>query len=155
MDYIREIPFILCIGLYCSYAHNRIIHLILIFFNPISFYRISKINSYFISIIFSEFIFESIQNAYDTAEIYLKRFDVIRNNFEVDINTDPKTIRAEQNVTALREYCQRYNDEMQGLEGIVPKIFLGILQLKQTTFKEEIIPVCRNLLTVLDSHVPK
>lgn len=44
---------------------------------------------------------------------------------------------------------------MQGLEGILPRINLGMLQLKQNTFKEEIIPVCRDLLVVLDSHVPK
>lgn len=102
-----------------------------------------------------KFIFEAIDRAYDTAELYVKRFDPIRLNYQIDVNTEPKTIRAESDVAQLRSYCQRYNDEMRALEGIVESIQLGLLQLKQTTFKEEVIPVCRELLVVLDSHIPK
>lgn len=101
------------------------------------------------------FVFDAINQAFDTAEVYVQRFEPIRLNYEVDVNTDPKTIRAERDVNKLRAYCLRYNDEMKALEGIVANIHLGMLQLKQGTFKEEVIPVCRDLLVVLDSHIPK
>lgn len=71
------------------------------------------------------------------------------------MNTDPNTIKSVSDVTGLRAYCVRYNEEMSALEGILPTIYLGLLQLKQGTFKEEVIPICRDLLLVLDAHVPK
>lgn len=102
-----------------------------------------------------QYIFDAISKAYDVAELYLKRFDPIRKNYEIDVNTDQKTITSETNVNALRQYCSRYKEEMAGLEGILPTIKLGLLQLKQGTFKEEVIPVCHDLLVILNSHVPK
>lgn len=107
------------------------------------------------SFIHRQFIFDAIQSAYDTAELYLTRFDPIRANYEIDINTDHSVITAERNVDGLRNLCIRYKSEMAGLEGIVPCIRLGVLQLKQGTFKEEVIPVCHDLLVVLNSHIPK
>lgn len=44
---------------------------------------------------------------------------------------------------------------MEGLEGILPEINLGLLKLRQDTFKEKIIPVCRDLVYVLENHLPK
>lgn len=100
-------------------------------------------------------ICEIVHSAFNKAELYAKRFDPIRQNFEIDFNTDPETIKMEKNVERLRELSIRYNQEMEDLEGIVPIINLGLFELKQDTFKEKIIPICQNLLVVLDTHVPK
>lgn len=102
-----------------------------------------------------EYIFSAIESAFDTFTEYIRRFDEIRLNYQTDVQTDPKTIKAEKRVNELREYCQRYNDEMRALEGILPNVRLGMLQLKQATIHEEVIPVCRDLLVVLDAHIPK
>lgn len=87
--------------------------------------------------------------------MYVKRFEPIRQNFEKDFNTDPDTIKSEKNVDRLRSLLIRYTEEMAALEGIEPVVQLGMLQLAQDTFKEKVIPVCRNLLVVLDTHVPQ
>lgn len=102
-----------------------------------------------------ESIFIAIESAFDTFTAYVRRFDEIRRNYQIDILTEPKTIKTEKRVSVLREYCLRYNEEMRALEGILPNIRLGILQLKQATIHEEVIPVCRDLLVILDSHIPK
>lgn len=103
----------------------------------------------------SEYIFTAIEAAYDTSTEYVRRFEEIRLNYQVDVHTDPKTIKAEKDVAVLREYCQRYNEEMRALEGILPNVRLGLLELKQATIKDEVIPVCHELLVVLDAHIPK
>jgi hypothetical protein len=48
-----------------------------------------------------------------------------------------------------------YVTQMADLEGIHLTINLGLLQIKQGTFKEEIVPVCRELLAILEVHLPK
>lgn len=44
---------------------------------------------------------------------------------------------------------------MAALEGIPEEINIGLLRLRQDTFEETIIPVCRALVTVLERHLPK
>lgn len=58
-------------------------------------------------------------------------------------------------IASLRQFCERYVNEMASLEGILPEINLGLLKLRQNTFKEKIIPVCRDLVSVLERHLPK
>lgn len=101
------------------------------------------------------FIFMAINLAYDKAEIYVKRFNKIRDDYERDVNTNPETIRNEKDLIQLGQYCERYYNEMNALEGILPIIKLGLLQLEQSTFKQEVIPVCLELLKVLELHLPK
>lgn len=102
-----------------------------------------------------DFLFTAIESAYDTFSEYVRRFEDIRLNYQIDVQTDPKTIKAEKRVDVLRNYCQRYKEEMRALEGILPNVRLGMLALKQGTIHEEVIPVCRDLLVILDSHIPK
>lgn len=102
-----------------------------------------------------DLIFEIIDNAFQKTVEYVKRFEPIRTNYEIDFNTDPKTITSEKDLKVLRGYCERYNTEMEALEGILPSINIGLLQLKQGTFKAEVIPVCHELLVVLDNHIPQ
>lgn len=40
-------------------------------------------------------IFELIDKAYDRIDLYIKRFDQIRLDYEMDLKTDPEVIRAE------------------------------------------------------------
>jgi len=47
------------------------------------------------------FIFYAINHAFDLAELYVKRFEPIRINYDIDLNTDPKTIKAEKGKTLL------------------------------------------------------
>ncbi|CAD7077293.1 unnamed protein product [Hermetia illucens] len=91
-----------------------------------------------------------IHNAYWKAEKYIKRFEPIRINFEID-----KPITYVTDIAALRSYCERYHKNMGALEGILSTVNLGLLKLKQGTFKEAVTPVCRDLLSVLESHLPK
>lgn len=37
-----------------------------------------------------------IKQAYEKAEIYLIRFEAIRNNYEIDTKTDPNTLKNER-----------------------------------------------------------
>lgn len=101
------------------------------------------------------FLQQAIVNAYNTVEVYVKRFDVVVENYRIDVATDPRTIKKEKVVAVLRKYCERYTDGLRALDGIVPAIKLGMLELKQGSFAEEAVPVCQELLTVLDTHVPK
>lgn len=55
----------------------------------------------------------------------------------------------------LRQFCERYVNEIANLDKIFPQINLGLLKLHQNTFKEKIIPICRNLVSVLERHLPK
>lgn len=43
-----------------------------------------------------EVIPEKVIKAYDLVDRYMKRFDMLRENFKVDLETNPATIRNEQ-----------------------------------------------------------
>lgn len=41
-------------------------------------------------------IFNCIKQAYEKADIYLVRFETIRNNYEIDTKTDPNILKSER-----------------------------------------------------------
>lgn len=83
------------------------------------------------------------------------QFDKIRENYQQALQMDRNLIRDETNLNKLKAFCERYNAEMTELENIQESKRLGLLQVKQATFREEIIPVCQELLSVLDETLPK
>jgi phage host-nuclease inhibitor protein Gam len=97
----------------------------------------------------------NVTRAYDKVEVYLKRFDTIRENYKVNMTVDPEVIRSENDLQKLRDMCEMYVSQMADLEGINETINLGLLQIKQNTFKEETVPVCRNLLAILEVNLPR
>lgn len=99
-------------------------------------------------------IIENINVAYEKVEEYVKRFDSIREAYKEDVQKDKGELRKEKDLDRLITYCERYTSEMNGLEGLLPFCNLGLLQLKQGTFKEEIIPTCRELLSILEELLP-
>lgn len=101
------------------------------------------------------YLSESLQRAYETVNVYVQRFEPIRLNYQQDVATDPRAITFERDVLALRRYCERYTAGKQVLDGVEPSIRLGMLELRQGLFAEEVIPVCSELLVVLDTHIPK
>ncbi|XP_001850815.2 dynein heavy chain 6, axonemal [Culex quinquefasciatus] len=102
-----------------------------------------------------EFIHLSINEAFDAVEQYIVQFDKIRENYQQALQMDRNLIRDETNLNKLKAFCERYNAEMAELENIQESKRLGLLQVKQATFREEIIPVCQELLSVLDETLPK
>lgn len=99
-------------------------------------------------------IMENINIAYDKVEEYVKRFNPIREAYKEDIQMDKEQLRREKDLDTLITYCERYTNEMNGLEGLLTHCNLGLMQLKQGTFKEEIIPTCRELLSILEELLP-
>lgn len=85
----------------------------------------------------------------------MERFEPIRLNYDLDLKTDPKELTEEKEIEKLKSYCDRYFHNMAVLDGIKSECNLGLLQLKQGTFKEEVTPVCRDLLQVLATYLPK
>lgn len=68
---------------------------------------------------------------------------------------DRNLIRNESDLGTLAKFCERYNSEMAELENIQESERLGLVQVKQLTFREEILPVCQELLSVLDETLPR
>ncbi|XP_055549943.1 dynein axonemal heavy chain 6 [Wyeomyia smithii] len=93
--------------------------------------------------------------AYDAVDVYILQFNKIRDNYLQALSMDQNQIRDETDLAKLTLFCERYNAEMADLENIQESQKLGLLQIKQATFREEIIPVCQELLTVLDETLPK
>lgn len=96
----------------------------------------------------------NINIAYDKVEEYVKRFNPIREAYKEDVLMDKGQLRNEKDLDTLITYCERYTSEMNGLEVLLPHCNLGLMQVKQGTFKEEIIPVCRELLSILEELLP-
>lgn len=99
-------------------------------------------------------VIDNINLAYDKVEEYVKRFNPIREAYKEDVQMDKETLRHEKDLDTLITYCERYTSEMNGLEGLLTHCNLGLMQLKQGTFKEEIIPTCRELLSILEELLP-
>ncbi|XP_058822007.1 dynein axonemal heavy chain 6 [Topomyia yanbarensis] len=97
----------------------------------------------------------NINKAFDLVDQYILQFDKVRDNFQEALLMDRNIIRNETNLSKLQVFCERYNTEMAALENIQESQHLGLLQVKQATFREEIIPVCQDLLSVLDETLPK
>ncbi|ALC49870.1 Dhc16F [Drosophila busckii] len=100
-------------------------------------------------------IFVLLHTAYERAHLYTTRFHAIRQNFEIDATTDPEDISTERDLTALRNYCDRYCNNLRALDGILECVFLGLLKLAQSGFKEAVTPVCQRLQNVLALYLPK
>lgn len=86
---------------------------------------------------------------------YTAKFDQIRDNYHQALAMNRDLIRNESDLNILAKFCQRYNSEMAELENIQESERLGLVQVKQLTFREEILPVCQDLLTVLDETLPR
>jgi dynein heavy chain, axonemal len=99
-------------------------------------------------------IVEDINTAYAKCEEYVKRFEPIREAYKEDVQMDKEKLRKEKDLDSLITYCERFTNEMNGLEGLLPVCNLGLMQLRQGTFKEEIIPTCRELLSILEELLP-
>lgn len=99
-------------------------------------------------------IIDNINLAYDKCEEYVKRFNPIREAYKEDVQMDKEKLRHEKDLDSLITYCERFTNEMNGLEGLLTHCNLGLMQLKQGTFKEEIIPTCRELLSILEELLP-
>lgn len=101
------------------------------------------------------FLTEALARAYATVDVYVQRFEPIRLNYQQDVATDPRAVIAERDVLALRRYLERYTAGKRVLDGVEPSIRLGMLELRQGLFAEEVVPVCSELLVVLDTHIPR
>lgn len=99
-------------------------------------------------------VLANINLAYDKVEEYVKRFNPIREAYKEDVQMDKEQLRHEKDLDTLITYCERYTNEMNGLEGLLPRCKLGLMQVNQGTFKEEIIPTCRELLSILEELLP-
>ncbi|EDW82538.1 uncharacterized protein Dwil_GK25078 [Drosophila willistoni] len=100
-------------------------------------------------------MFILLRKAYEKARLYTARFQNIRENYEIDTGTDPAVLSAERDLQALRDYCDRYCNNVRALDGILEYIYLGLLKLTQTNFKETVTPVCQRLQNVLATYLPK
>lgn len=99
-------------------------------------------------------IIDNINLAYDKVGEYVQRFNPIREAYKEDVQMDKEELRREKDLDTLITYCERYTSEMNGLEGLLTHCNLGLMQLMQGTFKEEIIPTCRELLSILEELLP-
>ena len=95
-----------------------------------------------------------INLAYDKVEIYIKRFEAIRRAYKEDLEMDREQLRKEKDLDLLIGYCERFTTEMYSLDGILPEINLGLLKIKQGSFRDKILPTCRELLSILEQHLP-
>ncbi|XP_037937177.1 dynein heavy chain 6, axonemal [Teleopsis dalmanni] len=100
-------------------------------------------------------IYTNIHNAYIKAIAYTKRFTTIRLNYEIDLTTDPTLLSTERDLEKLREYCDRYCNNVRALDGILSDVNLGLLRLTQSSFKDTVTPVCHKLQNVLAMWIPK
>ncbi|KAG5682932.1 hypothetical protein PVAND_012250 [Polypedilum vanderplanki] len=100
-------------------------------------------------------IINIINIAYDKIEIYIKRFDHIKEQYKQDLAMNKEHLNNEKDLDQLIDYCDRFTREMESLDGILPEINLGLILLRQGTFKEKIIPRCKELLSILEEHLPK
>ncbi|XP_032594376.1 dynein axonemal heavy chain 6 [Drosophila grimshawi] len=100
-------------------------------------------------------IFILMHTAYEMARLYTARFQSIRKNYEIDAATNPEEISSERDLTALRNYCDRYCNNLRALDGILDHVFLGLLKLGQSGFKDAVTPVCQRLQNVLAIYLPK
>lgn len=100
-------------------------------------------------------IFKNINIAYDKVELYVKRFDDIRDNYRLDVTIDKELLKKEKDLDVLISSCKRFTNEMLGLDNIPMSVNLGLLKLKQGTFKAEIIPTCKELLAILEVNLPR
>lgn len=99
-------------------------------------------------------VLDNINLAFDKVEEYVKRFNPIREAYKEDVQMDKEELRREKDLDTLITYCERFTNEINGLEGLLPRCKLGLLQVNQGTFKEEIIPTCRELLSILEELLP-
>ncbi|XP_055643505.1 dynein axonemal heavy chain 6 [Toxorhynchites rutilus septentrionalis] len=100
-------------------------------------------------------IHSNINTAFDTIDKYLTQFDTIRENYQQALSLNREVIRGETDLDKLRAFCHRYNAEMAELDIIQESNSLGLLLVKQSTFREQIIPVCQDILSILDEILPK
>ncbi|XP_060664252.1 LOW QUALITY PROTEIN: dynein axonemal heavy chain 6 [Drosophila nasuta] len=100
-------------------------------------------------------IFVLLHSAYEMAHLYTARFRAIRENYEIDATTDPEDLSTERDLTALRNYCDRYCNNLRALDGILDHVFLGLLKLGQSGFKDAVTPVCQRLQNVLAIYLPQ
>uniref|UniRef100_A0A6E8VFP2 AAA+ ATPase domain-containing protein n=1 Tax=Anopheles coluzzii TaxID=1518534 RepID=A0A6E8VFP2_ANOCL len=100
-------------------------------------------------------IFDGIIVAYNSVDEYVIQFDRIRLSYQENLAVDHDVIRGETNLEVLRMYCERFTNQMADLEQIQESHPLGLLQVKQVAFREEITPICQQLLAVLDETIPR
>ncbi|XP_052869496.1 dynein axonemal heavy chain 6 [Anopheles cruzii] len=100
-------------------------------------------------------IFDDIAEAYTNVDQYVLQFDRIRLDYQDNLAVDHAVIRGETNLEVLRAYCERFCNQMAELEKIQESHPLGLLQVKQVAFREEITPICQQLLAVLDETIPR
>lgn len=55
----------------------------------------------------------------------------------------------------MRAYCDRYCNNLKALDDILDCLYLGLLKLGQSGFKEAVTPVCQRLQTVLAIYLPQ
>lgn len=92
---------------------------------------------------------------YDKIEVYIRRFDQLRIDYAEDIKSKTDKIEAELDIVKLRQYCSRFSAQQSTLESISPDIRLGVFELNQLTFQNEYLPVVKQLLSVLETCIPK
>lgn len=101
-----------------------------------------------------ESIISNINLVYDKVEVYIKRFEPIRESYKSDLEMNQEALGNEKDLDSLISYCECFTSQMNSLDGLLSFASLGLLQLNQETFKDEIIPTCRKLLSILEQHLP-
>lgn len=123
---------------------------------------------------------DALKSCFDKANIYIKRFDVLKDMYAEDCKMDPEEIRFERgevkyfctiskdtfmskiyvhfflsDLNVHRKLLERFKQEIGLLENIPDRQHLGLFVLKQEPLKEIMLPVTLKLLNELSSTLPR
>lgn len=117
-----------------------------------------------------------MDEAYDKFDLYITRYDSIFENYKIEALLDIGVIKNETGnfnntfmfvkktsynypfyieIEILRSYLNKYSEEMRLLDRIRLECNLGMFHIDQEDFKQEIIAVCSNLMSILDATLPR
>ena len=92
--------------------------------------------------------FEAVKN-------YCKRFNQIHVFFKEDMYYDENIIRANKKCDIFRQWCARYQNEVEKIEEIENEKQLGIFLIQLKRFKTLALPAPNQKWMVLESVMPR
>nr|CAH7756356.1 unnamed protein product [Callosobruchus chinensis] len=91
---------------------------------------------------------------YHTAEIYIERYNPVRQFYAEDLQVAEKDIENERDLERFREMCIRYHREIDTIEDIPETQFIGLLHLQLGCLKQYTIPEPKRLLALTERTLP-
>nr|CAI5844200.1 unnamed protein product [Callosobruchus analis] len=91
---------------------------------------------------------------YRSAEIYIERYNPVRQFYAEDLQVVEKDIENERDLEHFREMCIRYHKEIETIEGIPDTQFIGLLHLQLDCLKKYTIPEPKRLLALTEHTLP-